>query len=64
MNVDYFDIYGMYRDNVNVNVNELMDRLEMHRLECKIKCYGVSNWSNERVKEDNRYCKKQGYLGI
>lgn len=64
MNVEYFDIYEMHRDNIEVPVSELMDRLEMHRLEGKIKCYGVSNWSNERVEEANQYCKEKGYLGI
>lgn len=64
MEVEYFDIYEMHRDNVEVPVSELMDRLEQHRLEGKIKTYGVSNWSNERVEEANEYCKSKGYLGI
>lgn len=61
MGLDYFDIYLMHRDDENIPVEEIMDRLEKHRKEGKIKVYGVSNWSLDRVKEANEYCKKKGY---
>lgn len=62
--VDYFDIYIMHRDNEAVPVAEIMDCLEWHRRERRIKTYGVSNWSNARIKAANDYCKIQGYQGI
>lgn len=64
MSVDYFDLYILHRDNPEVPVAELMDRLEQHRLEGKIKAYGVSNWSVERIQEAVDYCREKDYQGI
>ncbi|AMC94252.1 hypothetical protein AOC36_09730 [Erysipelothrix larvae] len=64
MGVDYFDIYLLHRDDVNEPVSGLMDTLEKHHLEGKIKTYGMSNWSNERIQEAVSYCKSKGYTGI
>ncbi|MEO1770975.1 aldo/keto reductase [Candidatus Enterococcus ferrettii] len=64
MSVDHFDMYIMHRDNEEVPVEELMDCFEQHRLEGKIVTYGVSNWSVNRIKEADDYCKEKGYLGL
>lgn len=61
---DYFDLYLMHRDDPNVPVGDIMDRLESHRKEGLIKAYGVSNWELPRVKEAVEYCKEKGYQGI
>ena len=60
----YFDLYMMHRDDTSVPVSELMDRLEQHRLEGKIRTYGVSNWSIPRITEAIAYCQEKGYQGI
>ena len=64
MGVDSFDIYVLHRDNTEVPVAELMDRLEFHHKEGKIAAYGVSNWTIERIEEANAYCREKGYQGI
>lgn len=64
MDVDFFDLYVLHRDDESVPVAELMDRLEQHRQEGKIKAYGLSNWSLPRVKEAAEYCEAKGYQGI
>lgn len=64
MGVDYFDIYLLHRDDLNEPVAGLMDRLEHHYREGKIKTYGMSNWSNARIHEAVAYCQEKGYQGI
>ena len=64
MGFDYFDCYLLHRDNPDVPVADLMDRLEYHRKQGKIRSYGVSNWSTERIREAIGYCDKLGYQGI
>jgi aryl-alcohol dehydrogenase-like predicted oxidoreductase len=61
---DYFDIYLLHRDNPEVPVGELMDRLEEHRQEGLIRSYGVSNWTMNRIKEAMEYCNQKDYNGI
>ena len=64
MKQKYFDIYLMHRDNPEQPVEGLIDRLERHRREGKIKVYGVSNWSIPRIEAAMAYAEKAGYQGI
>lgn len=64
LGVDHFDIYMLHRDNPEVPVEPLFDTLEKYRKEGKIKVYGVSNWSIERIQKAQQYCKSKGYQGI
>ena len=61
---DYFDLYLMHRDDPNIPVGEIMDRLEQHRKEGLITAYGVSNWEKNRVEAAIEYCKEKGYQGL
>jgi len=64
MRFDHFDCYLVHRDNREVHVADIMDRLEFHREQGKIISYGVSNWSTERIQEAIAYCDKMRYHGI
>jgi len=64
MGFDYFDCYRVHRDNKDVPVADIMDRLEYHREQGKITSYGVSNWSTERVQEAIVYCENKRYHGV
>ena len=59
----YFDIFMMHRDHPSAPVSQLMDRLEQHRLEGKIRVYGLSNWKLNRIQEAIDYCHRKGYQG-
>lgn len=61
---DYFDLYLLHRDDENVHVSELMDRLELHRREGRISAYGVSNWHVGRAKAAIDYCAEKSYQGL
>lgn len=64
LGLDHFDIYMLHRDNPEVPVGPLFDKLEQYHREGKITVYGVSNWSKERIEEAQAYCKEKGYAGI
>ena len=64
MKVSYFDLYLLHRDDSRVPVGELFDVLEAHRRAGRIRAYGVSNWSTQRITEAMRYTAAQGYAGI
>ncbi|MCC5808632.1 MAG: aldo/keto reductase [Opitutales bacterium] len=58
---DFVDIYLMHRDNPAVPVEEFVDALyEQHRLG-RLRVYGGSNWSLERIEAANRYARKRGF---
>lgn len=64
MQLDYFDIYLLHRDDETQPVQGLIDRLEQHREEGLIRVYGVSNWSIDRVAEARAYAQAMGYQGF
>ena len=54
----------MHRDDSSVPVEEIIDRLEKHYQEGKIKVYGVSNWEIPRIEAANEYAAKKGMLAL
>jgi predicted dehydrogenase/aryl-alcohol dehydrogenase-like predicted oxidoreductase len=61
---DYSDIYFMHRDNPEIPVGEFVDVLNEHVKAGRIKVFGGSNWSLERVSEANEYARKKGLQGF
>lgn len=61
---DCADIYIMHRDNPDVPVGEFVDALNDLKREGRIKCFGGSNWSLERVAAANEYARKNGKEGF
>ncbi|MBI5159997.1 MAG: aldo/keto reductase [Micrococcales bacterium] len=57
---DYADIYLLHRDNEEVPVGEFVDVLDEHRRAGRIRVYGGSNWSPERVDAANAYARANG----
>lgn len=61
MKQKYFDIYLLHRDDLAEPVEGLIDRLEKHRREGKIKAWGVSNWTLPRIEAAMDYASRAGY---
>ncbi len=64
LQTDYIDLYLLHRDNPNVPVEELMDWFHKQQKAGKIRFYGCSNWSLERIIAAQEYAAKMGYTGF
>src|SRR5699024_12110695 len=54
LRTDYIDLYFYHRDNEDIPAGEQIEIMENFRREGKIRYYGCSNWSTERMKEDRK----------
>ncbi|HEX8325813.1 MAG TPA: aldo/keto reductase [Tepidisphaeraceae bacterium] len=61
---DGTDIYMMHRDNPDIPVGEFIDVLNEHVQAGRIKIFGGSNWSIDRITAANDYAKKNGKQGF
>ena len=64
MRTDHVDIYMMHRDNEAIPVGEFVDVLNEHTSAGRMRSFGVSNWSLERVEEANEYAASRGLTGF
>ncbi len=64
MGLDYVDIYMMHSDNPVVPVGELVDVLNEHLAAGRIRAFGGSNWSIERIEAANAYARQHGLVGF
>jgi predicted dehydrogenase/aryl-alcohol dehydrogenase-like predicted oxidoreductase len=60
LRTDYADFYLLHRDNPDVPVGEFVDVLDEFRQAGKIRAYGGSNWSMDRLREANAYARRTG----
>lgn len=61
---DYIDVYLYHRDDPTMPVEQLVEIMEEFVHEGKIRYYGCSNWSTNRIREVDAYCKRKGYRGF
>lgn len=64
LNTDYIDLYFLHRDDKNVPVSVIIENLEELRKSGKIRFYGCSNWTTERISEAQEYAKSIGCKGF
>ena len=64
LNVEALDIYVMHRDNPQIPVGEFVDVLNEHHSAGRVKAFGGSNWSLERVGAANDYARERGLVGF
>jgi len=64
LQTDYVDIYVMHRDNPEIPVGEFVDVLNEHKKAGRIRAFGGSNWTSERIDEGNAYAEKHGLTGF
>lgn len=56
-NTDFLDIYLLHRDDPDVPVGPIMEKLNEYHQKGTIGVFGGSNWTVERIKEANAYAK-------
>lgn len=64
LQTDYIDIYLLHRDDPTTPVSEFIDTLNAAKRAGKVKLFGVSNWTPERIREANRYAEAHGLDGF
>ena len=64
LEIECADVYMLHRDNLQVPVGEFIDALNEHKNAGRMKVFGGSNWSLQRLKEANQYAKKNGLQGM
>jgi aryl-alcohol dehydrogenase-like predicted oxidoreductase len=52
---DYLDLYILHRDDPSVPVGPIVEVLDEHQKAGRIRAFGGSNWSHQRIDEVNRY---------
>ncbi len=60
LGVKYIDIWLLHRDDESVPVSEIMDALNEEVKRGRIKSFGGSNWSIQRLQEANEYVRANG----
>ena len=64
LGTDYIDLYFLHRDDRNVPVREIIDMLEDLCNSGKVRYYGCSNWTLDRIIEAQQFAKKSGSKGF
>ena len=59
---DYIDIYLLHRDDPTKPVGPIVEALNEHHAAGRIRIFGGSNWSPERLEEANEYAEKNGLV--
>jgi aryl-alcohol dehydrogenase-like predicted oxidoreductase len=58
------DIYMMHRDNPDIPAGEFIDVLNEHKRKGRMRAFGGSNWTAERIEQANAYAKARGLDGF
>lgn len=64
LNTEYIDLYFLHRDDPKVPVEEIIDCLDGACSQGKIRYYGCSNWSLERILAAEKYAESKGSNGF
>lgn len=59
---DYIDGYMFHRDNPEVSPGPVVEAMNKLISEGKLKAYGGSNWTHQRIQEANEYAEKCGLI--
>jgi 1-deoxyxylulose-5-phosphate synthase len=60
LQTDYVDLYLLHRDDTTRPVSKIIDALNKHYKSGKIRAFGGSNWTPERIDEANAYARATG----
>lgn len=64
LGVDTIDLYWLHTDNPQTPVGTLIDALIGHEKAGRIRYFGASNWSPDRILEAQNYAKSVGHRGF
>lgn len=64
MRTDYIDLYGLHRDDPATPVGVIVEALNEHLEAGRIRAFGGSNWTHQRLQEANTYAAQHGLVGF
>ena len=64
LGVDTIDLYWLHADNPQAPVQPIIDALLGHQQAGRIRYFGASNWSADRIREANAYAESIGKHGF
>jgi 1-deoxyxylulose-5-phosphate synthase len=64
LQTDYVELYALHRDDPNVPVGEIIEALNEHIEAGRMKAFGASNWTHQRLQEANDYAAAHGLVGF
>ncbi|NQU44721.1 aldo/keto reductase [bacterium] len=62
MKVDTIDVYVLHRDDPEVEVGPIVETLNQHLEAGRIRAFGGSNWTSERIGQANAYANAHGLV--
>ncbi len=62
LRTDYIDLYLLHRDDPTVDVGPIVEILNEHRRAGRIRAFGGSNWSHQRMAAANDYAAAHGLI--
>ena len=62
LQTDYIDLYFLHRDDTNVPVGPIVEILNEHLRAGRIRAFGGSNWTHQRIAEANAYAAAKGLV--
>jgi aryl-alcohol dehydrogenase-like predicted oxidoreductase len=64
LGTDHVDLYWLHRDDPQRPVGEIIETLNQHVAQGKIRYFGCSNWSTRRMQDARAYCQERGVPGF
>jgi len=62
LGLDYIDLYMFHRDDPEVPVGPLVEAFNEHLSAGRVRAFGASNWTFERIGEANEYAASHGLV--
>jgi aryl-alcohol dehydrogenase-like predicted oxidoreductase len=60
LRTDFIDLYVLHRDDPSVSVGPIVELLNEHQRAGRIRIFGGSNWTHQRLQEANTYAEAHG----
>ena len=64
LQTDYIDVYFLHRDNLDIPVGEFISALNEEVAKGRIRTFGGSNWTLDRVRAANEWAAENGLRGL
>lgn len=64
LQTDYIDLYWLHRDDIERPVGDILETLHTLARAGKIRYYGCSNWTAERIEQARQYAERSGVQGF